>query len=68
MATTMNPEASRAFGRAVLEAAGVPEQHVLADSLNVEFDHGDSMARVTWQSGARVPVETIKRILREAQA
>lgn len=68
MSTTMNSEASRKFGEAVLEAVGAPAQHVLADSFNVEVVHGEAMARVTWQGAAMVPVETIHQILEEVQA
>lgn len=68
MSQTMNPEASRKFGKAVLEAAHATERHVLDGSLKVEFDHSDAMARVSWESVAMVPVEDIKRIMREAQA
>lgn len=67
MSTAMDPEVTRLFGKAVLEAAHATEQHVLADSLNVEWNQGDAMARVTWQSAAMVPVEAVQGALAEAQ-
>jgi hypothetical protein len=61
--TTMNPDQSREFSKAVLEAAGVSPEHVEADSLAVSIEGAATEATVTWRGVATIPRETLSEIL-----
>jgi hypothetical protein len=64
MSQIMNPEASRRFGEAVLEAVGASDEHVLDGTVVVEIDSSSSSTgSVRWESGARISREKLAEIL-----
>lgn len=67
MSSTMEPEASRKFNKLVLEAVGADARQVIDGSISVSIDSSSDTARVTWQGVATLPVETVQRLLADAQ-
>lgn len=64
----MDPEKSRRFSRAVLEAVGANDEHILDGTLVVEIDSSSNMGSVRWESGARISREKLAEITEGLEA
>lgn len=64
----INPEASERFSKAVLEAVGANDEHMIDGTLVVEIDSSSNTGSVRWESGARISREKLAEITERLQA